>query len=128
MFNRRMQTQVPTTIQFLQPTLFDDESLKKRQEKYQSQYDKHSKKMIALKPGDTVWVKPLGHGKSVWQKANVVDYYSRNSFVIEIDGRRYRRSRVHLLKATGDLDKAECNMYLNEIIPFSHEEVGEATS
>ena len=25
MFNRRMQTQVPTTIQLLQPTLFDDE-------------------------------------------------------------------------------------------------------
>ena len=30
MFNRRMQTQVPTTIQLLQPTLFDDKSLKRR--------------------------------------------------------------------------------------------------
>ena len=69
MFNRRMQTQVPTTNQLLQPTLFHDESLKRRlqekQEKYQSQYDKHPKKMITLKPGDTVWVEPLGPGKGV---------------------------------------------------------------
>ena len=73
MFNRRMQTQVLTTIQLLQPTLFDDESLKRRlqerQEKYQRHYDKHFKKMIALKPGDTVWVEPLGPGKSVWEKS-----------------------------------------------------------
>ena len=34
---------------------------------------------------------------------------------------------MHLRKATGDLDKADCNMYMNEIIPFSHEEAGEAT-
>ena len=131
MFNRRMQTQVPTTIQLLQPTLFDDESLKsrlqERQEKYQSQYDKHSKKMITLKPGDTVWVEPLVSGKSVWEKAKVVDTYGRNSFIIKIDGRRYHRSRVHLRKATGDLDKADCNMYMNERIPFSQEEAGEAT-
>ena len=84
--------------------------------------------MIAHKPGDTVWVEHLGPGKSVWEKAKVVDTYGRNSFIIEIDGRRYRRSRVHLRKATCDLDKSECNMHLNEIIPFSHEEAGEATS
>ena len=69
MFNRRMQIQVPTTTQSLHPTLFDNESLKRRlqerQEKYQSQYDKHFRKMIALKLGDTVWVEPLGPGKSV---------------------------------------------------------------
>ena len=35
---------------------------------------------------------------------------------------------MHLRKATGNLDKADCNMYMNEIIPFSHEEAGEATS
>ena len=34
---------------------------------------------------------------------------------------------MHLRRATGDLDKADCNMYVNEIIPFSHEEAGEAT-
>ena len=61
-------------------------------------------------------------------ESKIVDTYGRNSFIIEIDGRKYRRSRVYLRKATGDLDKAECNMHLNEIIPFSHEEAREATS
>ena len=83
--------------------------------------------MIALKPGETTWVEPFGPGKSVWQKAKVVDTYGENSFIIEIDGRN-RRSRVHLRKATGDLDKAECNIHRNEIMPFSYEEAGEATS
>ena len=35
---------------------------------------------------------------------------------------------MHLRKATGDLDKAECNTHMNEVIPFSYEEAGEATS
>ena len=84
--------------------------------------------MIALKPGDTVWVEPLGPGKNVWENAKVVDIYGRNSLIIEIDWRRYHRSRVYLREAIGDLEKVDCNMYMNEIIPFSHEEAGEATS
>ena len=84
-------------------------------------------KMIALKPGDTVWVKPLGRGKCMGE-SKVVDTYRRNSFIIEIDGRGYRRSRVLHRKSTSDLDKAECNMYPNGIIPFRHEKADEATS
>lgn len=130
MFNRRMRTQVPTTIQLLQPTLFNNNSLKmrlrERQEKYQSQYNQHSKKMVTLKPGDTVWVEPLGPGKNVWERGKVVDTYGRNSFIVEIRGRQYRRSRVHLRKATSNSNEVECNLHLDEMTPITEDEENKA--
>ena len=61
-------------------------------------------------------------------ESKIVDTCDRNWFTIEIDGRKYRGNRVYLRRAVGDPDKTECNMHLNEIIPFSHEEAGKATS
>ena len=126
MFHRRMRTQVPMTTQLLQPTLFDHESLtkqlRKRQEKYQNQYDKHSKKLISLKMGDAVWVEPLGPGKNIWEKGKVVESCGRNSFIVEIDGKQYRRSRVHLRKATSDPDETGGDLMMSATIPISEDE------
>ena len=103
MFNRRMRTLVPVTSQLLRPISIDHEQLleklRQRQERYQDQYDKHSRKLTELREGDTVWVEPVGPGQMVWKKAKVVGKYGRNSFIIELDGKQYRRSRVHLRKA-----------------------------
>ena len=126
MFHRRIRTQVPMTAQLLQPTLFNQENLtrrlRERQEKYKTQYDKHSRKMIALKVGDVVWVEPLGPGKCIWEKGKVIDTYGRNSFIVEIDGKIYRRSRVHLRKATDDPNKAVRDLRMSESIQISEDE------
>ena len=62
------------------------------------------------------------------EKEKVVYICIRNSFTIEIDARRYHRSRVHLRGVIGKLDKTECSVDLNEIIPFSNNEADEPTS
>lgn len=117
MFNRRMKTLVPVTSQLLRPEIIDPEQmaqkLRQRRERYQDQYDKHSRKLSDLQEGDVVWVEPVSPGQLVWKKAKVIRKYGRNSYIIELDGKQYRRSRVHLRKARDESGGGDANEITN---------------
>ena len=98
MFNRRMQTQVPTTIQLLQPTLFDEGSLK---DGY-----KRDRRSIRVSMINT---------PRKWLPSNQATPYASNLLVLErVCGRKQRlltrMVEIHLSsKSTGeDIGEAAC--------------------
>ncbi|MCG8047630.1 MAG: RNase H-like domain-containing protein [Candidatus Thiodiazotropha endolucinida] len=97
MFGRKLKTTLPTSAPLLEPT-GRPKNLKrrfrKRQKKQKGYYDRGSKPLKPLKPGENV----LMQGKNTWTPATVTEEHSTpRSYIVENQyGQQYRRNRRHL--------------------------------
>ena len=100
-FGRRTKTRIPTTVQLLKPQLPVDveQKLRKNKAKQSFYYDRGSKELNDLQPGDVVRIQPprgIGRRKP-WNKARVGEKVDVRSYEVRTeDGRVLRRNRRHL--------------------------------
>ena len=97
MFSRRLKTTLPTSAPLLQQKGLPKnlkKRFRKRQEKQKQYYDRGSKPLKPLKPGDNV----VMQHKSTWKPATVTEeHHTPRSYVVENEyGQQYRRNRRHL--------------------------------
>ena len=100
-FGRRTKTRIPTSVQLLKPQLPVDgeQKLRKNKAKQSFYYDRGSKELNDLQPGDVVRIQPprgIGRRKS-WTKARVGEKVDVRSYEVRTeDGRVLRRNRRNL--------------------------------
>ncbi|XP_056109383.1 uncharacterized protein K02A2.6-like [Rhinichthys klamathensis goyatoka] len=98
LMGRRLKAKLPTSSKLLTPKGCEkvQEKLKQRQSKQKFYYDKNTKLLPEISPGDKVRVQQ----GQIWNPATVLKKHdSPRSYVLcTPDGRIYRRNRKHLLK------------------------------
>ena len=100
-FGRRTKTRIPTSVQLLKPQLPVDveQKLRRNKAKQSFYYDRGSKELNDLQPGDVVRIQPprgIGRRKP-WTKARVREKVDVRSYEVRTeDGRVLRRNRRHL--------------------------------
>ena len=109
LMGRRPRNKLPASKKLLQPKPYNPEEVKKRFAKakanQQYYYDKKAGDYLpSLQPGDPVRMSPFTRSDK-WLPATVVDLHSPRSYIIEHNGRKYRRNRQHLRLATYKANK-----------------------
>ena len=95
---RRTKTLLPTSSKLLKIKVPDVDQKLKLQKSIQSfHYNKGTRELQELKPGDTVRVQPLKLGKKNWVQAQVDEKVDIRSYRVRTeDDSVYRRNRRHL--------------------------------
>ena len=100
LFGRRTRTLIPTkSSNYMHEHIQDNECKRKlteskaRQAKY---YNSQTKPLQDLQPGQTIRMKLPG--KETWTKGICVKKVNKRSYDVEVEGKKYRRNRRHLLK------------------------------
>lgn len=99
LMNRRLRSKLPTTQKHLKPNIIRQkkvhEKLSKKQDKQKHFFDRSSKPLSQLKPGDSIRIQT----EKKWEPGVVVENAStpRSYHVRTADG-KYRRNRRHLMK------------------------------
>lgn len=96
LFSRRTKTLIPTTEPALKPKLEEkvNERLDNKKKIYKKHYDKNSKDLKPLKAGEDVWIQLKPEVKrETWTKGKVVRAESGRTYLVEVDGRLFRRNR-----------------------------------
>ena len=105
LMGRRPRNKLPTTRELLKPATHDTAEVKRRMDedkKRQKQYhDQHAGgDLPVLVEGDQVRMAPFPASKK-WLPATVVSHHdSPRSYIVEHNGRKYRRNRRHLRVST----------------------------
>ncbi|MCG7876437.1 MAG: RNase H-like domain-containing protein [Candidatus Thiodiazotropha endolucinida] len=99
LMNRRLRSKLPVTQKLLKPKIINQktvhEKLTKKQEKQKYFYDKSSKNLSHLSPGDTIRVQNEKH----WEPGIVVQNATTpRSYHVQTKRGQYRRNRKHLMK------------------------------
>ena len=101
LFGRRTKTLLPTAGTLLQPKIMEgtEDKLKERKTKQALFYNKGTKELPELQPGDTVRMKPLPSDKEkLWRKGSVVKQVAPRSYEVDLQGTMFRRNIRHLVK------------------------------
>ncbi|XP_046558199.1 uncharacterized protein LOC124267324 [Haliotis rubra] len=107
---RRTKTQLPMSKTLLEPSLKDPQVIRNRLlnigQHQKQQYDKTAKPLGQLIPGDKVRLQ----SEKGYDKLGVVKdmHDTPRSYIVESDGRTYRRNRRHLLLMPEDIKKRQC--------------------
>lgn len=109
LMGRRTRTRLPTSPKLLKP-MYDADTIRTRltekQQKQKSYYDKTAKPLPTLQPGEHVRLR--NDDKGVWVPATVKRATSEpRSYVVESNGRDYRRNRRHILKEPAQAESHE---------------------
>ncbi|CAG2195504.1 unnamed protein product [Mytilus edulis] len=99
LFNRQLKTKLPMSTELLEPKAFGSKQkeLMERQKRQKHYYDKTSKPLPSVAPGEIVRFKK--EDKSTWEPAIVDTEHSERSYVLRAENDKlYRRNRKHILK------------------------------
>ena len=106
LLGRRTKTCIPTTTSRLQQPYSNLQADRERKEEKQNELakrlDQHRHDLPPLQPGARVWMQPIDKAKE-WQPAVITDKTSSCSYVVEMNGKSYRRNRQFLRP-----DRSEC--------------------
>ena len=106
LFCRRTRTLLPMSTKLLQPETQPaiKDKLLLSQDKQASYYNKVSRPLPAIQPGDVVRFKLPG--KDTWTKALCKRQIAPRSYTVECNGKTYRRNRKHLRHTPETLEPA----------------------
>jgi hypothetical protein len=97
LMNCRTRTTLPTSEKLLAPKIVKGipTKLKQKQETQKKYYDRGTKPLQPLKPGDSIRMKKRG----TWLKGVVIKTRADapQSYIVEVGGTRYIRNRQHLI-------------------------------
>ncbi len=97
---RRLRSNLPMAQSLLEPEAHNLSEVKRRmtvmKDKQKVNYDRGTKELPPLKPGDTVRIRPEP-GSKVWKPATVVEKHNTpRSYIVDTGERKLRRNRVAL--------------------------------
>ena len=128
--SRRLRNKIPIKKELLKPTAYDLEELRREMKQslqdVKQRYDrKHPSELPDLLPGDPVRMEPW-QGKK-WRQAVVLEKHSTpRSYVVECEGRKYRRNRKNLrlstLEANVKLPSMTSERSANDVAPMKTSE------
>ena len=96
LYGRRTRTRLPVARKQLKPTLIEGvtERMEKSKEKQKRYFDRQSRTLKKLSTGDVIRMRCPGDSK--WSLGKVIEVMGFRSYLVEVNGRRYRRNRKHL--------------------------------
>ena len=110
---RRPRNKIPIATELLNPKQIDLKEVRKaldQSKKSQKHYydAKHPRDLPPLKAGDPVRMSPFPGTKN-WVPATIVRHHEEpRSYVVDREGRKYRRNRQHLRLATHKANERSC--------------------
>lgn len=106
LFSRRTRTLLPVANTLLRPEIPSHSLVYKRlrermlrQKKY---YDRGTKQLPRLSPGDEVWVAPTPGTNGLWRRGRVEGLKGERSYEVRVGNNLFRRIRVQLRKQRGE--------------------------
>ncbi|XP_064116649.1 uncharacterized protein K02A2.6-like [Macrobrachium nipponense] len=110
---RRTRTKLPMLSKLLENQNVNLELAKVKKKiknaKSKFYYDKNAKDLSILHEGDNVRLKPYVLGKKAWEKGKVVEQLDERSYLIESEGKLFRRNRVQLKETPSDVHMPKVN-------------------
>ena len=110
LFGRRTRTLLPITKRLLDETTSRNlikASLREKQKKQRSSYNRHATDLPKLHPGMAVRVQPTEKGQKKWKRAVVKEQLKHRKYLIEyLNGDTVVRNRLHLKHASEPLPTA----------------------
>ena len=105
---RRTQFQLPITDKLLKPNLIKGipKIQKKKLENQKKYYNRSSRNLKVLKPGDVIRLQP-NPGEKYWKKGKVVEEISPRKYKVSVNGKYYVRNRKFLRYTTEGGDEIE---------------------
>ena len=97
LFGRRTKTLLPTAGTLLQPKIVErnEDKLKERKAKQEHYYNRRTRELTELQPGDTVRMKPLPTDRQkLWKKGVVVKQVAPRSYEVDLQGSVCRRNNT----------------------------------
>ena len=81
-----------------------EEKLKERKSNQEHYYNRGTRELVDLQSGDTgvtVSIRPLPTDREkLWKKATVIKQVAPRSYEVDLQGKKYRRNRGHLVKTS----------------------------
>ena len=103
LMSRRSRTTLPIKSELLEPVVVSTKTIIKATVKKKQQnkryYDSVSKPLPPLVVGENIRSKMKPSSSPCWSRGSVVSKYNDRSYVIETNGRQYRRDQFHIRKA-----------------------------
>ena len=96
LYGRHTRTRLPVARKQLKPTLIEGvtKRMEKSKEKQKRYFDRQSRTLEKLSTGDVIRMRCPGDSK--WSLGKVIEVMGFRSYLVEVNGRRYRRNRKHL--------------------------------
>ena len=115
LYGRRTRTRLPVAKQLLTPQVISDvpENIKIRKQKQKHYYDRHSHELPKLLDGDAIRMQLPR--KKEWSLGRVIGEEGTRSYLVEVNGKHYRRNRKWLRATPEDLPESmETNLDMND--------------
>ena len=105
----------------LKNAVVDDDAFQERRTKMQAKqkmyYDKGTRSLEDLEKGDKVVM--YDKVKKLWRPATILKMLKKRSYLIDVNGRKYRRNRQHLKKIKSSLNTEEVLFYIHDNLDAS---------
>ena len=107
LYGRRTRTRLPVAQTLLVPHVITDipERIKVRKQKQKFYYDRHARELPKLCEGDAIRMRLPGESK--WSLGRVISDVGNRSYVVEVNGKQYRRNRRYLRTTPEELELEE---------------------
>ncbi|CAH8491041.1 unnamed protein product [Dicrocoelium dendriticum] len=106
LFGRRTRTLLPIANTLLQPEIPSQslmyERLRERMLRQKKYYDRGTKQLPRLLPGDEVWVAPTPGANGSWRRGRVEGLKGERSYDVRVGDSLFRRNRVQLRRQRGE--------------------------
>ena len=121
-FGRRTRSLLPTTEKALKPKIVDGvpEIQAKKLEKQAKYYNRTSKSLKNLKPGEIIRMQPTP-GEKVWRKGKVITEVSPRKYQVEVNGKSYYRNRKFLRRTSENSRSENYDESLSDDLSFEEE-------
>ncbi|XP_038120427.1 uncharacterized protein K02A2.6 [Culex quinquefasciatus] len=98
LFSRSTRCGVPSTAANLVPKVVENvpASIEENRKRIKYQYDKKARNLPELETGSPVFVQLTPQTSKLWTPAVISNRLSERSYTVEVNGKDYRRSLVHL--------------------------------
>ena len=103
LMSRRTRSILPISESLLLPSVVPDfkTKIEHKCRLTKQQHDKRAYNLPQLEIGQTIYVMPKAGQEHRWEKAIRKDNLSDRSNIVDVDGKSYRRNRIHLKESNG---------------------------
>ena len=107
LFGRRTRTRLPLAKTLLEPRVITKvpEMIEKRKQKQKHYFDQHTQELPKLDDGDAIRMRLPGEKK--WSLGLVIGDIGNRSYLVEVNGKQYRRNRRWLRATPEKLEPSE---------------------
>ena len=109
LYGRRTRTRLPVAKTLLEPQVISNvpDKIEMRKQKQKYYYDQHSQELSKLRDGDAIRVQLPGDKE--WSLGQANGDVGNRSYLVEVNGKQYRRNRRRLRETSEELKSSETN-------------------